>query len=114
MKKIWKWILVIVLTPFILFTIITLLFYFPPFQNWVANKVASVASEKTGMEISVGHVSLEFPLDLAVENFKMIEQNDSLPQVKDTVTDASKLVARIQLLPLLKSQVLHILHPFLS
>lgn len=105
MKKIWKWILVIVLTPFILFTIITLLFYFPPFQNWVANKVASVASEKTGMEISVGHVSLEFPLDLAVENFKMIEQNDSLPQVKDTVTDASKLVARIQLLPLLKSQV---------
>ena len=75
--------MVIVLTPFILFTIITLLFYFPPFQNWVANKVASVASEKTGMEISVGHVSLEFPLDLAVENFKMIEQNEIVvPAIK--------------------------------
>ena len=35
----------------------------------------------------------------------MIQQNDSLPQVKDTVADVKKLVVDIQLWPLLKKKV---------
>ena len=57
------------------------------------------------MDISVDNVHLAFPLDLKIEGFKMIQPNDSLPQVKDTVADVRKLIVDIQAMPLLKSKV---------
>ena len=63
------------------------LLYFPPFQRWAVKQVAAYASEKTGMDITVEHVRLEFPLNLGVEGLRVLQQNDSLPQVKDTVAD---------------------------
>ena len=105
MKKALKWIGIAVLTPILLFIILTALLYLPPVQNWVAQKVASIASEKTGMEITVGHVSLEWPFDLGVDDFRVLHQNDSLPQVKDTIADIRHLTADIQLLPLFKKRV---------
>lgn len=105
MKKFLKWIGIVILIPVLLFFIMAILLYLPPIQTWVARGVAAMASEKTGMEISVGQVRLGFPLDLDIQNFKMIEPNDSLPQVRDTVADAHLLVASIQLLPLLHHKV---------
>ncbi len=105
MNKKWKWAIGIILTPFLLFVILTLLLYFPPIQNWAIRQVTAYASEKTGMNISVESVCLEFPLDLGVEGIRIMQQNDSLPQVKDTVADVKKLVADIQLLPLFKKQI---------
>ncbi|MBQ4210037.1 MAG: phage tail protein, partial [Prevotella sp.] len=91
--------------PVALASICAALLYFPPFQNWAANKVASYASEKTGMEISVDKVRLEFPLKLGVEGVKVIKQNDSIPQQKDTVADIKKVVADVKMLPLFKKKV---------
>jgi len=81
------------------------LLYFPPVQNWAAKKAAAYASEKTGMEISVDKVRLEFPLKLGMEGVKVIQPNDSLEGVKDTIADIGKVVADVDLLPLLKKQV---------
>ena len=105
MKKALKWIGIAVLTPILLFIILAVLIYLPPIQNWAVKKVAAIASEKTGMEITVEHVNLEFPLDLGIEGFRAIKQNDSLPQIKDTIADVRKLVADVRLLPLLKKRV---------
>ncbi|MBR4388296.1 MAG: translocation/assembly module TamB domain-containing protein [Prevotella sp.] len=105
MKKALKWIVGIILTPILLFLLLIILLYIPPIQNWVAQKVASYASEKTGMDISVGHVSLKFPLDLTVEDFKMIKPNDSIPNQRDTIADVGELVASVQLMPLFKGKV---------
>ena len=105
MKKVLKWVLIIILIPIILFLVLALLLYLPPVQNWAVDKVAEYASEKTGMDISVGHVSLKFPLDLAVDDFKVIKDNDSIPGVRDTIADIGQLVVDIQLMPLFKSQV---------
>ncbi|MBQ8989649.1 MAG: translocation/assembly module TamB domain-containing protein [Prevotella sp.] len=105
MKKALKWIGIAVLTPFLLIIILAVLIYLPPVQNWAVKKVAAIASEKTGMEIIVEHVNLEFPLDLGIEGFRAIKQNDSLPQLKDTLADVRKLVADVKLLPLLKKRV---------
>lgn len=105
MKKIVKWIGIAVITPVLLFIILAVLLYLPPVQNWAVQKVVAIASEKTGMDITVEHVSLEFPLDLGIEGFRMLHQNDSLPQVKDTIADVKKLVANIELLPLLQKRV---------
>ena len=105
MKKHLKWIGIAVLTPILLFVILAALLYFPPIQNWAVQKVVAIASEKTGMEITVEHVNLEFPLDLGIDGFKAIKQNDSIPHLKDTIADVKKLVADVRLLPLLKKRV---------
>lgn len=104
MRKIAKWAGIIIGSLVSLVIILFLLFYFPPFQNWAARKAAAVASEKTGMEISVGHVRLAFPFDLALEEVKVLEPQAS--KSVDTVAHVSRVVVNVQLLPLLKSQVM--------
>lgn len=105
MKKTLKWTVGIILTPILLFFILALLLYLPPVQNWAVGKVAAYASEKIGMGISVDRVRLVFPLDLGVYGFRMTQQNDSLPQVTDTVADVRRLVVDVRLRPLFKKQV---------
>ena len=98
MKKALWWILGILLSPILLFVILTVLLYLPPVQNWAVGKVAAVASEKTGMDISVGYVKLAFPLDLSIDDFKIIHQ-------PDTIADVEQMTVDVQLLPLFKKQV---------
>ena len=106
MKKTLKWFGIAVITPLLLFIILAVLLYLPPVQNWAVKKAAAIASEKTGMEITIDHVRLAFPLDLGIDGFRAIKQNDSLPQVRDTIADVRRLVVDIRLLPLLKKQVI--------
>ena len=105
MKKVFGWILGILLSPVLLFIILTVLLYLPPVQNWAVDKVAAVASEKTGWDISVGHVNLSFPLDLAIDDFRVIAPPDSLTARRDTIADVRRLVVDVQLLPLLHQRV---------
>ena len=105
MKKALKWTALAVAIPILLIVLLAVLLYLPPVQNWAVKQVARVASEKTGMEITVEHVNLEFPLNLGVEGLRVLQPNDSLPQQKDTVADVRKLVVDVQLWPLLKKQV---------
>lgn len=116
MKKVFWWIFGILLTPLLLFVILVVLFYLPPIQNWAVEKVTAIVSEKTGMQISIGHVQLSFPLDLSIENFKMIappsSTASSLPEVniptedRDTIADVERLVVDVQLWPLLHKKVI--------
>jgi len=96
-KKLW-WLIGILLSPVLLFVVLVILLYLPPVQNWAVDKVAEIASEKTGMQISVGHVNLSFPLDLVLDDFKMVKDTD-------TIADVRQLVADVQLWPLLKKKV---------
>ena len=64
MKRVIKWGGIFVLTSALLITLLALLFYFPPFQNWAVRQASAYASAKTGMQISVGRVRLSFPFDL--------------------------------------------------
>jgi len=98
MKKALWWILGILLSPVLLFILLTILLYLPPVQNWMVDKVAAYASEETGMDITVGHVDLSFPLDLGVDDVKVIHQ-------PDTIADVERLVVDVQLLPLFNSKV---------
>ena len=100
-----KWMAIAVLTPILLFFILAALLYLPPVQNWAVKKVAAIASEKTGMEITVGHVNLEWPFDLGIDDFRMLHPNDSLKNVTDTIADIGHLTANIQLRPLLNKHV---------
>ena len=98
MKKAFWWILGILLSPVLLFVLLTILVYLPPVQNWLVDKVAAYASEETGMEITVDHVDLSFPLDLGVDGIRVIHQ-------PDTIADVERLVVDVQLVPLFGGKV---------
>lgn len=105
LKKVFWCVGIVFLCPVVLFVILAILLYIPSVQNWTVQKVAAYASENTGMDISVEHVSLVFPLDLGVDGFRITQRNDSLPQVRDTVADVHKLIVDIQLKPLFSKKV---------
>lgn len=104
-RKSVKWIVGLMLTPLFMFILLAVLIYIPPVQNWMVRQVTSYASAKTGMSISVRHVSLRFPLDLCVDGFSMIKPGSSLSQARDTVADVDRLVVDVKLMPLLSRKV---------
>ena len=101
MKKAFWWILIILLSPVLLFLVLTVLLYLPPVQNWAVDKVTAIASEKTGMDISIDRINLSFPLDLSIDRFRV---SKSQP-LNDTIADVERLVVDVQLWPLLSSKV---------
>ena len=115
MKKVLKWLGIAVLVPILLIVILTALLYLPPVQNWAVKKVAAIASEKTGMDITVERVCLEFPLDLGIEGFRALHQrsalplssskNDSIADQTDTIADVRKMVCDVRLIPLFSKRV---------
>ena len=106
MSKYVKWAGIAVSVPVVLIIVLSLLFYFPPFQRWAVGKVTAYASEEMNMQISVGHVRLAFPLDLSLRDVKVLQPNDSLKNVTDTVADIGEVVVDVQLMPLLSKQVM--------
>ena len=106
MKRVIKWGGIFVLTSALLITLLALLFYFPPFQNWAVRQASAYASAKTGMQISVGRVRLSFPFDLDLREVKVLEPNRKNKALTDTVADITSMVADVQLLPLLRKQVM--------
>lgn len=105
MKKLTKWIGIIVSIPFVLLLILALSLYIPPIQQWMLKQATYYAAEKMGMDVTIGCVRLAFPLDVSMEKVLIVRQNDTLPQVKDTIASAQRMVANVQLLPLLDKRV---------
>lgn len=105
MKRILKWMGIAVSIPVSIFLLLALLLYLPPVQNWAVKQFSAIASEKTGLDISVEHVRLKFPLDLHVDHVKVLQANDSLPQQKDTIAFIKGMDLDVQFLPLLKKKV---------
>ncbi len=98
MKKLRRWAAGLLLTPILLFIILAALLYLPPVQNWVADKVSAMASESTGMDISIGHVSLEWPFDLGIDDLRVIHDGDTLADVGHATID-------VQLKPILSKRL---------
>ena len=105
MKKAYWWILGILLSPVLLFAVLAVLLYLPPVQNWAVDKVAAIASEKTGMEIIVGHVNLRFPLDLSIDHFRVLHPVGDDSHEVDTIADVGQMVVDVQLMPLFHKRV---------
>ena len=98
MKKKLKWIGIGLLCPIVLVLLLAALLYVPPIQNWVVQRVVAYASESTGMEITVEHVDLSFPLDLGVDGVRIIQDGDTLADIRRAIVD-------VQLWPLLKDKI---------
>ena len=95
-----RWLVWLLASPFILFVLLCVLLYLPPVQKFVVDKVTSIASESTGLNISVGRINLSFPLDLIVRDVQAIN-----PEKGDTLLDLKRLDVSIQMLPLIRKEV---------
>lgn len=119
MRRKWlKWVVWILLTPIILFVILMVLLYIPPVQNLIRKQATAIASEATGMDISVERIDLRFPLNLLVRGVQVIQpiqadkQISSVPgdslavkQVSDTLLTLESLNVRVQAWPLIRGKV---------
>ena len=105
MKKYIRWVVIAVAIPIVLFLTLVVLLYCPPVQNWAVKRVASYASQKMGMNITVDRVRLVFPLDLGVEGVRVLQANDSIAGQTDTIANVGRIVANVQLIPLLSNKV---------
>ena len=74
------------------------LIYVPPVQRWAVARASAIASEQTGYDVTVGGVSLSFPLDLELTDVSVVRQTDTLASVGCAVVS-------VQLLPLVESRV---------
>lgn len=97
LRKIAKWLCIVVVSPIALFLLLAIMLYIPPIQNFVVHRVAASMSEKMGMDISIDHVRLAFPLDLALHRTIAVEAGDTLLR-------ANSLRLNVKLLPLFEGR----------
>lgn len=108
MKRKWlKRTLWVLLTPVLLFVLLMVLFYVPPVQNFIQRKATAIASEATGMEISMERIDLRFPLNLLVRGVLVVQPADSVGGVRqaDTLLNLGSLNVHVQAIPLFRGQV---------
>ena len=69
------------LTPITLFIILMILLYVPPVQSFIRKQATAIASDATGMDISVERIDLRFPLNLLVRGVLVVEPADNIVSV---------------------------------
>lgn len=86
-RKILKWTgigaLTIVLLPFVLAAAL----YIPFVQNWAAHLAADIASEETGLDITIERLRIRFPLDIELNNFTAVEERDTVLHTDTVIVD---------------------------
>lgn len=107
MKRIWlKRIAWILLTPMVIFTLLMILLYVPPVQNFLRKQAMTIASEATGMNITVERIDLRFPLNLLVRGVLVTQPSEVSDSERcDTLLNLKSLNVRVQAWPLLHGQV---------
>lgn len=105
MKKVLFGIGVLLLSPVLLFLLLTVLLYVPSVQNWMVGQVTTRLSEATGKTVAVDHVCLSFPLDLQVEGALFMQPHDSVAGQQDTVAHVGRMVVDVPLRPLFDQRV---------
>lgn len=97
----------VLLTPVALFILLMALLYVPPVQDFIRRKATQVASEATGMQISVDRIDLRFPLNLLVRGVCVVQPADSVAGIlaPDTLLQVGRLDVQVQAWPLVRGQV---------
>lgn len=104
LKRLFRAMLIICVTPILLFLILAVLLYCPPVQNWAVDKASEYLSEQTGLNVKVGHVELRFPLDLGATDIE-VTRTDSLTHQTDSIARLGELTVSVRLRPLFEKMV---------
>ena len=84
-----------------------ILLYVPPVQNFIRKQATAIASDATGMNISVERIDLRFPLNLLVRGVQVVQPGSDTIDIQhpDTLLNLGSLNIRVQAWPLLKGRV---------
>lgn len=77
-RKVLKWLIGIVVTPFILVFIAVNLLYVPAVQDFAVRKATEVASDATGMDVSIGRLRLTFFLDIELNDVQVADSTQAM------------------------------------
>ena len=64
----------ILLMPFGLLFLLSVLFYIPQIQDWAVRLASEYASSATGMKVQIGYFRIVFPLNIRLEQALITEQ----------------------------------------
>lgn len=84
----------IIWTIFALYVILIVLLHLPPVQTFLGSTIATALAQKFGTEVSVGKINLGFFNRIIIDDVKMLDQKG------DSMIYASRLSAKVDLLPL--------------
>lgn len=84
----------IIWTIFALYVILIVLLHLPPVQTILGSTVATALAQKFGTEVSVGRINLGFFNRIIIDDVRMLDQKG------DSMIYASRLSAKVDLLPL--------------
>ena len=84
----------IIWTIFALYVILIVLLHLPPVQTFLGSTVATALAQKFGTEVSVGKINLGFFNRIIIDDVKMLDQKG------DSMIYASRISAKVDLLPL--------------
>ena len=84
----------IIWTIFALYVILIVLLHLPPVQTFLGSTVATALAQKFGTEVSVGKINLGFFNRIIIDDVRMLDQKS------DSMIYASRLSAKVDLLPL--------------
>ncbi len=84
----------IIWTIFALYVILIVLLHLPPVQTFLGSTVATALAQKFGTEVSVGRINLGFFNRIIIDDVRMLDQKG------DSMIYASRLSAKVDLLPL--------------
>ena len=84
----------IIWTILALYVILIVLLHLPPVQTFLGSTVATALAQKFGTEVSVGRINLGFFNRIIIDDVKMLDQKG------DSMIYASRLSAKVDLLPL--------------
>ena len=84
----------IIWTIFALYVILIVLLHLPPVQTFLGSTVATALAQKFGTEVSVGKINLGFFNRIIIDDVRMLDQKG------DSLIYASRLSAKVDLLPL--------------
>lgn len=99
MKKFLKWTIGILLSPILLFLILSILLYIPPVQRFAVRTATEYISRNTDTQVSIERLRLSFPLDLKLEEFRMNDRSNGL------LVGVESLIVDLQLSHLLQGKV---------
>ena len=97
-KSKWRWGIYVLLSPMILFLLLSIAVYLPPLQTFIVNRATAVLADATGIEVKVEKVRLAFPLDLAVHGVVAKDKGETLADIRVLRVD-------VKMWPLFKGKV---------
>ena len=81
MKKALKYIAIVLISLLVLLLTLPLSIYIPAVQRWGKNEISGYVGRSTGMELSIGKLSLKFPFRLQIDDILLLTSSrDTLLQ----------------------------------